>query len=75
VRVGSFMTLDAVAQIQLNASDGFFRGCEIGLSALNLLNRKPDTIGNSSPTAFPYDSLNYSAVGRFLGVTVTKKFL
>jgi outer membrane receptor protein involved in Fe transport len=74
-QIGSFTTLDTVAQIQLDAGDGFFRGCRIGLLALNLLNEKPETIRNTIPTDPPYDSLNYSTVGRFLGVTFTKKFL
>jgi outer membrane receptor for ferrienterochelin and colicin len=74
-RVGSFTTLDAVAVFRLNAYDGFFRVCVIELSARNLLNEKPDVIRNSSPVNPPYDSLNYSTTGRFLGITVTKKFL
>jgi outer membrane receptor protein involved in Fe transport len=73
--VGSFTTLDLVAQIRSTASAGFFRDFEVGFSALNVLNRKPATIRNSDPTNPPYDSLNYSTIGRFFGVTVTKRFL
>lgn len=70
--VGSFTTLDAVAQIRSTASGGFFRDFDVELSALNFLNKKPAGIRNSVPYLPPYDSLNYSAVGRFLGVTITK---
>lgn len=74
-RVGSFTTFDVVAQIRSTASDGFFRNFEVQLAALNFLNRNPAGIRNSVPYLPPYDSLNYSAVGRFLGVTITKRFL
>lgn len=73
--VGSFTTLDAVARIRSTANSGFFQDFEVGLSALNFLNKQPAGIRNSVPYLPPYDSLNYSAVGRFLGVTLTKQFL
>ncbi|MFT3790424.1 MAG: TonB-dependent receptor [Rudaea sp.] len=72
--IGSFTTFDATAQIKSTANEGFLQNCEVGLSALNVFNKKPAIIRNSNPTDPPYDSLNYSVVGRFLGVSFTKRF-
>lgn len=42
------------------------------VSALNLLNAKPAVIRNTSAYEPTYDSTNYSVVGRFLSLTLSK---
>ncbi|MCD9030968.1 TonB-dependent receptor [Luteimonas sp. Y-2-2-4F] len=73
-RVGAFLTFDAVARLKSSAEAGALRDVEAGVSVLNLLNEKPDVIRNSNPADPPYDSVNHSVVGRFIGLTLTKKF-
>ena len=71
-RIGPFVTLDLGASLRTGAGAGPFRGMELRLSALNLLNEEPDVIRNSQPEAPPYDSTNQSPVGRFIGLSVRK---
>ncbi|MDQ8757408.1 TonB-dependent receptor [Sphingosinicella sp. LHD-64] len=72
--VGAFVTLDAVARIRLTAARGPLEGLEIRLTALNLLNEQPDRIRNADPAAPPFDSTNQSAVGRFVGIAVSRQW-
>jgi outer membrane receptor protein involved in Fe transport len=52
---------------------GAGKGGDIQLSALNLFNAKPAVIRGSSLEA-TYDSTNYSAIGRYLSLSLTKDF-
>lgn len=47
-------------------------GFDVTLSGQNLLNAKPDVITRTLPEDTPYDSTNYSGIGRFLSITVRK---
>jgi iron complex outermembrane receptor protein len=47
------------------------RGVELQLSALNLFNAKPDRIQGTGIN-LPYDSANYSAIGRYVSFSITK---
>ena len=44
------------------------------LSVLNVLDEKPASIENSDPSLPPYDSSNYSVIGRQVSVTIRKLF-
>ncbi|WP_447726039.1 TonB-dependent receptor domain-containing protein [Sphingomonas koreensis] len=68
-RVGSMTTLDFAARYQ---PQGMLRGFEVSLALLNLLNAKPTPIATSQFSDTPYDSTNYSPVGRFVSLTVRK---
>ena len=72
--VEPFTTFDLSARARTTAADGPFRDVELRLSALNILNQKPFTIGTSDPAAIPFDSTNQSAIGRFISVSVTKSW-
>lgn len=72
--VGAFVTLDAVARIRFAAARGALRGMELRLFALNLLDEAPDRIRNADPAAPPFDSTNQSAVGRFVGIAVSRQW-
>lgn len=71
--VRSFTSIDLVARIRTQGT-GFLGGTELGFSVLNLLNEKPDVIRNTNPADPPYDTTNYSAVGRFVGLQIRKSW-
>ena len=73
--VGSFTTLDLVGRYRPEASEGLLRDFEAGVSVMNVLNEEPDKIYNTNPLDPPYDSLNYSVVGRFIALSFSKKIL
>ncbi|MFD1103806.1 TonB-dependent receptor domain-containing protein [Sphingobium olei] len=74
VSVDGMTTFDFTARYRTAEGDGFLNGVEVSASALNIFNDKPDVIRTAAPYYPPYDSTNYSAVGRFVSITVTKRF-
>lgn len=71
-RIDSFTTVDLSARVRTTEAGGLLGNLELRLSALNLLNQKPDPIGTSDPAAIPFDSTNQSSIGRFVSLAVTK---
>jgi len=71
----SFTTFDATLSYYATALDGALSGLEFALSANNLFDRAPPqhTI-TSSYFLPPYDATNYSPVGRFLNLSVAKRW-
>jgi len=69
---GSFTTFDGTLRYDTGDGDGSFTDMTFELSAQNLLNRAPPSYAATSLTYAPYDSTNYSAVGRFLSFSVSK---
>jgi outer membrane receptor protein involved in Fe transport len=67
-RVNAVTTLDLTARFK--ASSNF----EIGLDALNILNAKPEAIYISNLFDTPFDTTNYSPVGRFVAAHVSWKW-
>jgi len=53
---------------------GPFDGVEIGASVQNLFNAKPAQIATSIYYEAPFDTTNYSPVGRFLSLSLAKKW-
>lgn len=68
VKVKSVATLDLSARVRVGTLG------EVSLNALNVFNAKPERISVASPSDTPFDSTNYSAVGRFLGVTISRSW-
>ncbi|MDO7843595.1 TonB-dependent receptor [Sphingomonas sp. CA1-15] len=60
--------------VRYKVTEGPARGVDITASVQNLFNAQPSPITTSFPTDTPYDSTNYSAVGRFLSLSVIKKW-
>jgi len=58
--------------IRYRVTEGPAHGTDITASVQNLFNAKPSPITTAYPTDTPYDSTNYSPVGRFLSLTVIK---
>lgn len=52
---------------------GGLNGFRFGLSIENLLNRKPPYLA-PAPFSEPYDSTNYSPIGRFVALSISKTF-
>jgi len=68
----SFTTFDATLRYDTGAREDAWSNLALELSAQNLLDRAPPLYANTNLTYTPYDSTNYSAVGRFLSFSVSK---
>jgi len=68
----SFTTIDATLRYATGARDGILSGLEFALSGNNLLDQAPPLYSPISPSNPPYDSRNYSAIGRFVSLSVSK---
>jgi len=73
-KTASFTTFDAALRYVTSQSAGALSGIEVALSAQNLLNRAPPSYVVLSPDQPPYDSTNYSAIGRFMSLSVSKQW-
>lgn len=74
VRVGSFTSFDVTARIASPAQSGILAQTDVLLSVQNLADEKPAIIRNSTLTDPPYDTTNYSVVGRTVSLTLSKKW-
>ncbi len=72
VRIGSVTTIDLTGRYAPTALGGVLQGFELGLKLLNVFNTKPDRIATTLPSDSAFDSTNYSPIGRFIGVEVSK---
>lgn len=70
--IGGMTTLDLTARYRVAADTPALGGLEFSLSVQNLFNAGPDPIATSIPYDTPYDSTNYSPVGRMIAVGATK---
>lgn len=66
VKVSPVATIDLSARVKIGSL------AEVTVNALNIFNAKPDMTAVASASDTPFDSTNYSAVGRFLGVTISR---
>lgn len=74
VKVRGMTTFDLTARIRSLAATGFLSGLDASATIQNLFNEKPARIAATLPSDAPYDSTNYSPVGRFVAVTLTRKW-
>lgn len=72
-RIDDQTTMDLSAQYRLGDA-GVFEGVELGVAVQNLTNEAPPRTSRPLDYTPPYDSLNYSVVGRFLAVSLTKRW-
>ncbi|WP_337245163.1 TonB-dependent receptor [Luteimonas sp. gir] len=70
----SFTTFDGTLRYDTGPRGGLFSEVTFELAGQNLLDRAPPLYASISPTYAPYDAANYSAVGRFLSVSITKRW-
>lgn len=74
VRVAGMVTQDFTLRYAFAQSEGPLHGLAFSLTAQNLFNSVPTTIATTFYTDTSYDSTNYSPVGRYLGVGITKSW-
>jgi iron complex outermembrane receptor protein len=74
VKTASFTTVDATLRYSVDERGHARAGWDFALSAQNLLDRQPPLHRVLDTTWVPYDSTNYSAIGRFLSIEVTRRF-
>ena len=73
-KTASFTTMDVAINYDVGERAGGFSGLAFGLSVQNLLNRAPPLYTAPMATYVPYDATNYSAIGRFVSVSVSKRW-
>lgn len=73
-KVHGMTTLDLSARYRFIREGSVLDGLEVGVSANNLFNAMPAQITTTTWADTPYDSTNYSPVGRFLALEVVKKW-
>lgn len=73
-RLGSMTTLDITARYALHQLLPHLEGVNLTVSVQNIFNAKPTQIVTSTLTDTPYDSANYSPVGRFASFAVSTKW-
>lgn len=71
-KTASFTTLDTTINYDTAEHGGVFSGMTFELSVQNLLDRKPPLYTAPVATYVPYDATNYTAIGRFVSVSVSK---
>lgn len=74
VRQAAVVRIPAYTTVDLTARARVWKGGEVSLAALNLFNAKPDAISTALPADTPFDTTNYSAAGRFIGITVRQEW-
>jgi iron complex outermembrane receptor protein len=73
-RVHGMASVDLTATQHIHSANGAFNGMDLILSVLNVQNVKPAIIRNTTIYDPTYDSANYSSVGRFVSLTISKSF-
>ena len=72
--VSGVTTLDLTARYRFGSDRGALGGLELSLTAQNLFNDMPGKIATTLPYETPFDSTNYSAIGRYIGLGIAKKW-
>jgi len=70
----SFTTFDLTLRYDTGARESIFSNLAFEASAQNLFNREPPSYVVTSFENAPYDSTNYSAIGRFLSLSISKRW-
>jgi outer membrane receptor protein involved in Fe transport len=72
----SFTTVDAAFRYDTNRKGSLLSGLSFALSVQNLFDEAPPLYRPSTAAAFavPYDSTNYSPIGRFVSLSLSKHF-
>lgn len=73
VRVDGMTTVDLSLRYTIKPARTL-SGIDVALTALNLFNAKPSPIRTTFFTDTPYDSTNYTPIGRYLSIGVTAKW-
>jgi outer membrane receptor protein involved in Fe transport len=71
-RTSPFTTFDTTFVYQTAEGNGVLDGLVMSLGVQNLFDRKPPLYTPPSTDYVPYDSTNYSAIGRYVNVSLSK---
>jgi outer membrane receptor protein involved in Fe transport len=74
IKTASFTTVDATLNYDVGETGSLFSGVAMGISVQNLFNKAPPIYAPAASTYIPYDATNYSGIGRFVSVSVSKRF-
>lgn len=74
LRVDGTLPIDFTARFRSGEGAGLLRGLDVIVSAQNIFNDQPTTIATTLFYDAPYDSTNYSPIGRTVSVSVLKKW-
>ncbi len=75
LRIPGQATVDLALRFRTgDRAPGALRGIDLILAAQNLLDTPPPLITTGPVTDAPYDSTNYSPIGRFISFTIAKKW-
>lgn len=72
--IHSVTTFDAVGRVNIGGASPEKPVASVALVINNLFNAKPDVIRTSGSSDTPYDSTNYSPIGRYIGLTVARNW-
>jgi outer membrane receptor protein involved in Fe transport len=71
-QTASFTTIDMTARYEMVEREDFLSGVAFALTVENLFDRKPPLYTPPYAAYVPFDSTNYSAIGRFVAVSLSK---
>src|SRR5690554_4765500 len=71
-RIAPSATLDMGASYDVIAGEGAEPALSLSITINNVFNDKPDLIRTTGPTDTPYDSTNFSPIGRFIAVGIRR---
>lgn len=71
-RLAPNATIDLGLRYTIIEGEGRDPGLEISLSLQNVFDDEPEAIGQTGPTDTPYDSTNYSPIGRFVAFGIRR---
>ena len=71
-RLAPSVTVDMGASYDVLAEQGRDPGLSISVTVNNLFNDTPEAIRTTGPTDTPYDSTNFSPIGRFIAVGIRR---
>jgi iron complex outermembrane recepter protein len=72
--ISSYTTLDLTGSYKLRLEQRSEPTLEITLAVLNLFNRRPQLIKVTNSYTYPYDTTNSSPVGRFVSLSISRKW-
>jgi iron complex outermembrane recepter protein len=73
-KIAPSATVDFGASYDIIAGESRKPGLTVSITINNLLNDKPELIRVTGPTDTPYDSTNFSPIGRFLAIGIRRNW-
>lgn len=74
VAVRGMTTFDLTVRLRSQDTRGPAEGLDVSVTGQNLFNAKPAQIANTLLYDNPYDSTNYSPIGRFIAISISKSW-